>query len=227
MDTPMIIRIVIQCAAAKQSDGFLRMPDGRRVKFVAHPEQAPSSESSAFKLVRPDDAIEPGARTWRDLVLEYNLEDKNPQGLVQAQSLYTPPAYAALVRKFGVTSIYVLSAGWGLIPATFMTPNYDITFSASADAFKRRRRTDAYRDFHALGGTTEPIVFLGGKDYLPLFCALTSQAKAPRVVYFNSAVEPDAPGCEMRRYPTSQRTNWHYSCAEDLINGTLELPWPT
>ncbi len=220
----MTIRVVIQCAAAKQSGGFLQMDDGRKVKFVAHPDRAPASETSAFMLVRPDDPVEPGARTWRDLVLDYNQQYKNPQGLAQAHQLYTRPTYGALVRKFGVSSTYVLSAGWGLIPASFLTPNYDITFSASAEAYKRRRRTETFSDFHGLDGTTDPIVFLGGKDYLPLFCALTSQVTAPRYVYFNSVVEPQAPGCLMLKYLTTQRTNWHYSCADDLINGTLALP---
>jgi len=221
----MSVRIVIQCAAAKQPSGFLRSPHGRQVKFVANPDQAPASESRAFLLARPDDPVESGApTTWRDLVTDYNRGTQNPHGLFPAHQLYTPPAYAALVRKFGVTNVFILSAGWGLIPATFMTPNYDITFSANADDYKRRRRTDAYRDVHGLSGAAEPIIFLGGKDYLPLFCALTNQVNAPRFVYFNSAEEPVARGCLSIRYPTSRRTNWHYSCADDLINGGLALP---
>ena len=220
----MIMRLVIQCAAAKQSGGFLRASAGRPVKFVAHPEQAPASESTAFVLAHPDDPVEAGASTWRDLVVEYNRGTQNPKGLFPAHQLYTPPTYAALVRKFGAANIFVLSAGWGLIPATFMTPNYDITFSASAEPYKRRVRTDVYRDLHGLSDASTPIIFLGGKDYLPLFCALTAKSKAPRFVYFNSTSVPDAPGCRTIKYSTTQRTNWHYSCANDLVDGKLALP---
>lgn len=39
-------------------------------------------------------------------------------------------------------------------------------------------------------GTEEPIVFLGGKDYLPLFERLTNDVRAPRTVFFDSANAP-------------------------------------
>ena len=37
--------------------------------------------------------------------------------------------YRALVKRFGIDKTYILSAGWGLIPASFLTPYYDITFT--------------------------------------------------------------------------------------------------
>lgn len=217
----MSMRIVIQCAAAKRLDGFLRTPDGRPVKFVAHPELAPASAD--FVFARPEDAVEPGARSWRDLVLDLNRKHERSETILPAFQLYTPPSYGALVKRFGLSNIFILSAGWGLLPSTFLTPNYDITFSASVDAYKRRRQTDIYRDFEELNGE-DPVLFLGGKDYLPLFCALTARLKAPRFVYFNSTSEPDVPGCHIVKYSTTRRTNWHYSCADELIAGTLPLP---
>ena len=39
----------------------------------------------------------------------------------------------------------------------------------------------------------EGIVFLGGKDYLPLFCRLTTTLKGRKTVFFNSANRPDLP----------------------------------
>lgn len=39
-------------------------------------------------------------------------------------------------------------------------------------------------------GTEEPIVFFGGKDYLPLFERLTNDVRAPRTVFFDSANAP-------------------------------------
>ena len=118
--------------------------------------------------------------------------------------------------------MFVLSAGWGLIRADFLTPNYDITFSSEAGGVNRRRRSDRLQDFRLTDtNSLDPIVFLGGKDYLPLFCSLTSGSRAPRFVYFNSSTPPIAPGCTTERYHTAAKTNWHYLCAEALIAGKL------
>ena len=220
----MSVRIVIQCAATKHSGGYLRTPDGRPVKFVAHPESAPEAESTSFVLAHPDDPSGVGASTWREVAVQYNQQSDNPLGLHLAHQLYAQPAYRDLVRRFGVASVFILSAGWGLIPATFKIPNYDITFSPSADTFKRRLGKDVYRDVHGLSGGDEPIVFLGGKDYLKLFLELTARISARRIVYFNSAHAPRLSGCELVRYQTTQRTNWHYACANDLVTGRLALP---
>ena len=68
----------------------------------------------------------------------------------------------------------------------------------------------------------DPIVFVGGKDYLPLFGKLTVPLRARKVVFFNSQTEPDLPKAfKAIRYPTTTRTNWHYECARDLASGTL------
>jgi hypothetical protein len=64
-----------------------------------------------------------------------------------------------------VEKVYILSGGWGLITASFLTPDYDITFSQSAEHYKRRRQTDRYHDFRMLPeDTREPLAFFGGKD---------------------------------------------------------------
>jgi hypothetical protein len=66
------------------------------------------------------------------------------------------------------------------------------------------------------------ILFLGGKDYLPLFCRLTARFSSKKIVFFNSARTPDLPaGFAAVRYSTSTRTNWHYECAHDLVAGGL------
>jgi len=171
---------------------------------------------------RPDDGAG-GGKSWRDVLLAYNAEPQgNPSRLLPAYQLYEHRAYAALVAKLGVSQVYILSAGWGLIPATFLTPNYDITFSQSAEPYKRRRKGEWYRDFRLLSAQgDEPIVFLGGKDYVSLFCALTSDMRGPRTVFFNSTTPPEAPGCALARYETRTKTNWHYECAEALIRGRV------
>jgi len=93
---------------------------------------------------RPDDRSDTGT-LWRDVLLKYNREpDGNPLGLYPAHQLYENKAYWRLADELGVQNVYILSAGWGLIRADFLTPYYDITFSLSADAYKRRRKADRY-----------------------------------------------------------------------------------
>ncbi len=219
------MKIVIQCAARKEPKaGYFRTPEGKPIKFVAHPLHAPYHES--YVLARPDDLAEAESNTWRNLVANYNKSAaENPYGLFPAYRLYLNLAYGALVEKFGEKSVYILSAGWGLIRSDFLTPQYDITFSASAEPFKRRRQRDPYADFcHLTDDGEEKVLFFGGKDYLPLFCRLTAALSAERVVFFNSLMPPSAPGCRLVRYETTIRTNWHYACVNDLVAGNIALP---
>ncbi|OHC75243.1 MAG: hypothetical protein A3G18_03175 [Rhodospirillales bacterium RIFCSPLOWO2_12_FULL_58_28] len=110
-----------------------------------------------------------------------------------------------------------------MINAAFLIPCYDITFSPSADQFKRRKRTDNYRDFCMLPDhTNEQILFFGGKDYLPLFCALTRVHPGKRTIYYNSQKLPNAPGCLLKKFVTTTRTNWHYECAKAFLDGKLD-----
>jgi hypothetical protein len=69
----------------------------------------------------------------------------------------------------------------------------------------------------------QEVVFLGGKDYVPLFCSLTASMQNKKTIFFNSALAPDAPGCTLKKFPTSTRTNWHYECANALIEGRIIL----
>jgi hypothetical protein len=213
--------VVIQCAARKREKaGFLRTGEGKPVLFVAHPASAPASDNCIY--ARPDDPSDHGG-SWREVLVRYNeARGNNPLSLLPAFELYERDTYRALVKRFGIDKIYILSAGWGLIPASFLTPYYDITFAANADDWKRRRQRDAYRDLSMLSvETEEEIVFLGGKDYLPLFARLTAPARSARMVFYNSATLPDAPDCRLVRFSTTTRTNWHYECADALMRGDI------
>jgi hypothetical protein len=186
---------------------------------VADPLKAPRSDRYVY--ARPDD-IAGASASWRDLLVQYNQSPgDNPYGLLSAIDLYENDTYRQLAAKVGTDNIYILSAGWGLIPADFLTPVYDITFSASAEAYKKRRRTEPYRDLRMLPATDQPVLFFGGKDYVPLFCELTKHIRGPRTVFYSSATPPIAPGCRLQRFDTSTRTNWHYECARALIAGDL------
>lgn len=215
--------VVIQCAASKRPEaGHLHAASGEPVDFVAHPDLAPRRPNRLY--ARPDDLREDG-RSWRQVLLEYNANPgANPLGLLPAYRLYEHKVYIGLVDRFGSSQVYILSAGWGLIRADFLTPSYDITFSASADAYKRRRKSDYYEDFHLLAGDLKKdLVFFGGKDYLPLFYSLLKTSHGRKAAFFNSA---QAPGCEgylLRRFETATRTNWHYECVQAFLDGKTDI----
>ena len=215
---------VIQCAARKRSGaGHLVSAGGKPVVFVADPGAAPADTGSLF--ARPDDPSDWGM-SWRQVLLNYNQEtDNNPRGLYPAWQLYADRTYGRLVEQLGLQNVYILSAGWGLIRADFLTPYYDITFSPSArgpDSYKRRMKSERYQDFCMLTEEIdEAIVFFGGKEYIPLFCSLTASIRAKKTIFYNSAREPHGPGCAIQRFNTTKRTNWHYECANAFLQGTI------
>ncbi len=217
--------IVVQCAASKQDDaGYLRQRDGQKVMFVAKPELAPGNPSVTY--ARPDDVSDTGM-SWRNQLLEYNNgPGDNPLGLLPAWQLYENPTYGLLAEHYGVDKLFILSAGWGLIRGDFLTPNYDITFSAArnVEKYKRRGKKERYDDFRMLSvATYEPIVFFGGKDYVDLFCTLTAHIETPKAVFYNSPTVPPASGCRLVRFHTTTRTNWHYECARAFIEGGMAI----
>lgn len=66
--------------------------------------------------------------SWRQVLLKYNAHpENNPWGLYPACQLYKKPAFERLAKKFGMQNVFILSAGWGLISADFLTAMYDIT----------------------------------------------------------------------------------------------------
>ena len=220
------MKIVIQCASGKDPEaGWLVDRGGKRVQFVADPTRAPAGDQWSY--ARPDDIFE-GKQTWRQFLANYNQNGgENLLGLSPAYKLYANAAYRELVEKFQIENIFILSAGWGLIGAEFLTPKYNITFSQTAkgaDAYKRRGKKDTYADFCLLPEEcSDDLVFLGGKDYLPLFCDLTKSYKGDRHVFYNSEVTPRADGCRPIRFQTTTRTNWHYECAGALVAGKVTL----
>ena len=145
--------IVIQWAASKRSSaGHLVSSRGNPVLFVADPQAAPAD--STVEYARPDDLCENGM-SWRDVLLKYNQGPQhNPLGPYPAYQLYEKRTYGHLVDRLGPQNVYILSAGWGLISAGFLTPYYDITYSQSADRYKRRRKADQYNDFRMLPNRT-------------------------------------------------------------------------
>ncbi len=215
------MKIVIQCAAKKAvSAGCMENKEGNPILFVADPELSPISNDILY--ARPDDIAE-NDMSWREMLLSYNqAPNNNPLNLYPAYRLYMNRYYGMLVDKYGVNNIYILSAGWGLIRADFLTPKYDITFSPSADKFKKRKAKDIYQDFNFLpDDSNEDLVLFCGKDYLKLFQILTRNYVGRKIIYYNSKNKPEVAGCDLIKFDTTTRTNWHYECVKAFIEGDI------
>ena len=217
--------VVIQCAGRKSPDaGYFETKDGQRVVFVAYPEEAPRQEGTFY--ARPDEVSEDGKHTWRERLRFYNAQPRsNVCGLLPAGWLYQPGEYRALVDVFGSVHVFILSAGWGLIRSDFLTPYYDITLSRPSkkhERYKWRRPGDHFEDFcHLPADDAESVIFMGGENYRPLFEGLTSDTAARKTIYYRSGTIKHRPDFTYERYDCRRRTNWHYSCANDLIAGRL------
>ena len=215
--------LVIPCAARKRPyAGRLLVEDGTPVHFVADPAAVPHDPTVAYR--HPDDTAL-SSLSWRQVLQQYNEtyrgRDDNPLDLLPAWQLYEEPTYAHIVERLGEANVFILSAGWGLIPATFLTPNYDITLSARGEDYTRRRTGERWGDFTMLhGASSRPVIFCGGKDYVPLFCALTAGVHAERIVY-HVGEPPHAPNCRCVRFETRRRTNWYYECAQSLLSSRV------
>ena len=216
------MKIVIQCAGNKQNDaGSLMSQYDKPVMFVSNPDAIPPSEK--YSYAHPDEVSENGM-TWRKRLLEFNQlnQGTNFLNILPAYQLYKNEAYGNLVHAFGIRNVFVLSAGWGLLRADFLTAVYDITFSAAKGAYNKRDKHDLFLDFNMLPDDGDEVVFLGGKTYLPMFCSLLREYKGKKTVMYRSKIRPHLPdGFEAVLYETKRKTNWHYECANVLADGGL------
>lgn len=210
------MKVVIQCAAGKQANaGYLYDNLNNRINFVSKPNYVPDNLSGDLIFKRPDDSS-PWGITWREVLIKYNNSSSNPLNLLKAYELYKNPIYKKLYEIVG-NDLYILSAGWGLIPAKFFTPYYDITFSVQAEKYKKRDK-GFFNDFNMLEFSNDDLYFFGGKEYLKLFQNLTKDYQGKRIVYYNSKDVPESRGCHLIKYETRTKTNWHYDCVKTWIN---------
>ncbi len=236
---------VIQCAGTKNPRaGTLQQGDGKRVEFVANPDAMPDdAKAASCTYARPDDASDSGD-SWRVRLLEYNNHfrqtGQNSLSLLPAWKLYKNSIYSRLAKAYGTNRLYILSAGWGLISADFLTPAYDITFSRGKriPKYKRRGKYGCYckgrerrnsEDFDDLcqlfPESRVPLLFIGGKDYLPLFCQLTRPLDCQKIAFYNSTEPPCTSNCDcdLKSFDAKRNQNWHYDLACQLIDGTIEV----
>lgn len=216
------MKIVIQCAAKKYPDaGYMQDSDGKTVIFVAAPELIQGKNNYVYQ--KPDEFTQDNM-SWRQKLLQYNNQGSNPLNLFPAYKLYMNSTYKELVAKYGADNIFILSAGWGLINADYLTPKYDITFTSSKDKYKNRNKSDNYNDFCFLpNNCDDDLVFFGGKDYLPLFSKLTGNYHGKKFVFYNLKTVPEIEGCQLIKFETTTRTNWHYECAKAFMNGAIKI----
>jgi hypothetical protein len=131
--------------------------------------------------------------------------------------------YRDLVSAFGSENVFILSAGWGLISSEFLTPDYNITFSTQQKvpvwARRARRLTHPLSDLNYLAGAVtspdEPVHFFGGRDYLPLFHALTKCLTSELIVHYKG-LRPSYEGLVYEEFCCEQNQNWHYAAAESF-----------
>lgn len=216
------IKVVIQCAGSKYADaGRLTTLSGEEVFFVAHPERY----DLQGKCYRPDDFREGTTSSWRAYLNSYNQQGSNPNHLFPAGELYKAPIYLALVREFGATNVFILSAGWGLVRSDYLLPYYDITFSNQGKPYSKRRPSDRFEDFNQLSDVSiepdETIYFFGGQSYLTLYQKLTQNITTRKIIYHShgSTIQIQGYTCIPSPYPGSR--NWHYQCAQGFIDGMI------
>lgn len=216
--------VVIQCASQKSSRAKpWESKNDVTVRFVG---QSKSGESSITQCFRPDDLDEAGV-SWRERLVRYNLaylrNKNNPLDLIAAGEFYDPPIYSRLNRQFGSKNVYILSAGWGMVRATFLLPDYDITFSKSSqvNVVNRRLSNDNnWIDFNHLAEDRregDKQFYFGGKLYLNLLYKTTMHYNGPKIIFHKGRV-PQRTGYEYRSYATKTRTNWHYEAANAFCN---------
>ncbi|AMC11912.1 hypothetical protein Lupro_11830 [Lutibacter profundi] len=210
--------IVISCSGSKNGKNL--MYRGNEIYFVSKPN---TENGNQF---RPDDKIPSKQKTWREYVNSQENKD-----LLESYKLYKPWIYKALYMKYN-SDLYILSAGWGIINSEFRIPKYDITFSKRADIISQREKHDIFNDFNHLQNIDpyEKIIFLGGSDYIELFYKLTQDLSNKKIIFYKkknihretSFLKSDK-SYKLIKYNTKASTNWHYSCAKELINGNLSV----
>jgi hypothetical protein len=218
-------RVLIQCAASKvPTAGFLKTQTGRRVKFVARPDEAPKDE---WFYAQPDDQSDVPGQTWRQELERYNQNSENPLGLLKAYSLYENDVYRELVATLGAENVFILSAGWGIVSADYLLPDYDITFALTKPkhGYKRRHPQDnKYHDFcHLRCDAPGTLVTFCSKGYLPLFRNLTTLLTVNKIVFYAAADPPQDSGWRKIHFQTRDFRRWPYDCAREFLRGEISI----
>jgi len=203
-------KVVMVCAGRKDNSFFTAYP---KENFVNSPIN--NSEHQHH----PDDRMNKEEISWR----EYLKNNQNDKNLLEAYNLYTREEYRSLYNRFK-ERFFILSAGWGLIRADYKLPNYNITFSMSAEnRYKRIFNDERYTDFNQLDVTDkEDVLFFGGKHYLKLFYNLTQGIDIRKIIFYNG-VRPNIPKWVVNpfnfyfiSYESKNIRGWYYEAVCDF-----------
>ncbi len=205
-------KIVMMCSIHKNESFFTNF---KEVTF-----KAISNGQSHF---HPDDFMFDDLKTWRTFLQENQLDPN----LKRSFELYKRHEYRTLHERYG-ESFYILSAGWGLIHSEYRLPKYDITFSNYSDNTAKRKPFHEFKDFNQLkSDQSEDIVFIGGRDYLPLFYQLTKHLKNRKIVYYfgdlNNLPKPkhNISSFNFRLFSSKNNRKWHYELAQLFSKGII------
>jgi hypothetical protein len=207
-------KVVIICSSKKEKSNFDEYPN---IKFNAVPND--------INEFHPDDLMPKTDVKWR----KYLDDRQNDKNLLRAYELYSRPEYRCLYEKFK-KSLYILSAGWGLVNSEFRLPNYDITFSSSGEPETKRKKNDfnTYQDFNQMSlHSNEDIIFIGSVNYLPQFYNLTQHLTNRKLIFFfgigGNIPKPtiNIDTFKSIRFQSSNNRSWYYDLANDLSCGFI------
>jgi hypothetical protein len=202
-------KVVMICSSRKKDSTLDEFP---KIKFTV---------KGNFKNEFHPDSFTPNSyKSWR----KYLEEHQNDKNLLMTYKLYSRKEYRCLYEKFQ-NSLYILSAGWGLVGAEFKLPNYDITFSSKSGASNKRDKTTNFKDFNQLNiSDNEDVVFIGTPNYVPLFIQLTKNLSNRKIIYWKSKSLKKIKVNDTFEYcyfPNGTNRNWYYELANAIGCGII------
>lgn len=211
------MKVILSCCDRKNGTPFFH--EGKEITFISHVKK----NLPDGLHVHPDDSILNNSITWRSIINEQGSRDD----LIPAYELYKPDVYKLLFERYH-DDLFIFSAGWGIVKASFKLPKYNITFSKNKNIpiHARRNHEDFFNDFNQLVGIdeNERIILIAGSDYVLPFCHLTKGLPNKKtIIYKSQNLLNNNPylndhNYEFIHYQTNTRTNWHYEFAKRLIN---------
>jgi hypothetical protein len=216
------IKVIIQCAGKKERNAKSFCNSGGRILFRAKPDSQSNS-------VTPWSHIQNTSMTWIDCVQKYNGSGVLPDGifiennakLARAGDLYLRSAYRELINHFDYNSVFILSAGWGLVRGDTKIPAYDITFSNQAEKDCRITPTErsGYGTVLSDVGECDKLHLFITKAYLDYWNrAFTRYIQCKNIIlHWNESFCPSE-NYTIARHNFEPCTNWHYKAVSQYMN---------
>lgn len=180
-------KIIMICNSGKRINSDLKFPIDSELNYLNHKIKFSATSNHPIHQFKPDDLIPNQIKSWRNYIEENQYVDYIPY---MSYQLYIP-RYAEYVILYEILyerfkeNLYILSAGWGLVNATYRLPEYDITFSNSKNNYNQRKYKDnSFYDFNQLNlESDEDIVFIGSDSYIKSFLNLTIGTRNRKIIY--------------------------------------------